>query len=472
MLVHELDPIDPLAAVECLSELPNLTFLDSAMPHDTLGRYSYIAADPFGSFVVQGGEASWNGCRVSGDPLAALKQLVAAYAQKPIPGLPPFQGGAAGYFSYDFGRILERLREPAVRDEVCPQAVLHFYDTVLAFDHLLGRCWLISGEVGPGEVMPCQGQADARGERMLALLKRPRPEAGALARSLFAPVVPGDWTSNFTRESHAAAVRRVVEHILAGDIFQANIAQRFTAALPHSFNSWAFYRRLRALNPAPFAAYLQYGETIIASSSPERFLMMGERGEVEARPIKGTAARAKDPEKDRRQADALLASEKDRAENLMIVDLLRNDLSRVCRPHSVHAPVLCGLESYASVHHLVSVVTGVLENGMDAVDLIRACFPGGSVTGAPKVRAMDVITEIEGHARGIYCGSIAYLGFNGYADSNIAIRTVSIAGGRAVFQVGGGITALSDPAAEYEETLAKAERIFQAFGITPLPGAA
>lgn len=470
MLVQELDLIDPLEAVECLSELPNLTFLDSAMRHPSLGRYSYVATDPFGSFVVQGGKASWNGRRLDGDPLAALKKLMTAQAHKPVLGLPPFQGGAAGFFAYDFGRVLERLSAPSIDEQNCPQAILHFYDTVLAFDHLLGRCWLLSSEVGPGDVMPCRGRGSARRERILALLKRRRlGPGGALSCS---PIARGEWTSNFTSGSYAAAVRRVVEHILAGDIFQANIAQRFTAELPPSFNSWAFYRRLRTLNPAPFAAYLQYGDMTIASSSPERFLMTTEQGEVEARPIKGTAARAKDSIEDRRQADALLASEKDRAENLMIVDLLRNDLSRVCRPHSVHAPVLCGLESYASVHHLVSVVTGVLENGVNAIDLIRACFPGGSVTGAPKLRAMDVITETERHARGIYCGSILNLGFNGCADSNIAIRSISIAGGKAVFQVGGGITALSDPAAEYEETLAKAERIFQAFDIAPLPGVA
>jgi para-aminobenzoate synthetase component 1 len=245
-------------------------------------------------------------------------------------------------------------------------------------------------------------------------------------------------------------------------VFQANIARRFSVMLPTWFDALAFYERLRSLNPAPFAAFLRYGDFTIASSSPERFLNLdGQR--VETRPIKGTIARSIDPKEDQRRAEFLLASEKDRAENIMIVDLLRNDLSRVCTAHSVEVPTLCGLESYASVHHLASVVTGMLARDQDAVTLLRACFPGGSVTGAPKVRAMEIIAEIEGTSREVYCGAIGFIGFNGCMDTNIAIRTVMIRDRVAVFHAGGGITAMSQPEAEYEETLAKAQRIFDAF---------
>ncbi|MGY3591910.1 anthranilate synthase/aminodeoxychorismate synthase-like glutamine amidotransferase [Bradyrhizobium sp. USDA 4341] len=250
--------------------------------------------------------------------------------------------------------------------------------------------------------------------------------------------------------------------ILAGDLFQANIAQRFTARLSTIFDPLTFYRQLRSLNPAPFGALLRYGRLTIASSSPERFLKLdGTR--VETRPIKGTIARSSDSNEDQRRAQMPVASEKDRAENIMIVDLVRNDLSRVCTPHSVDFPALCDLESYASVHHLVSVVTGQLAGDEDAVTLLRACFPGGSIAGAPKVRSMQIITEIERVAREVYCGAIGFIGFNGQMDTNIAIRTVTIDDDMAVFHAGSGITAMSDPAAEYEETLAKAQRIFDAF---------
>lgn len=250
--------------------------------------------------------------------------------------------------------------------------------------------------------------------------------------------------------------------ILAGDVFQANIAQRFSVRLSPSFDALTFYCRLRLLNPAPFAALLRDGNLTLASSSPERFLRLDGR-HVETRPIKGTIARSADPDEGQRRAAILLSSEKDRAENTMIVDLLRNDLSRVCTADSVEVPALCSLESYASVHHLVSIITGELAGDQDAVTLLRACFPGGSVTGAPKVKSMEIITEIERVAREAYCGSIGFIGFNGYMDTNIAIRTVTMDAGQAVFHAGSGITAMSNPAGEYEETLAKAERIFAAF---------
>ncbi|EJM98107.1 aminodeoxychorismate synthase component I [Phyllobacterium sp. YR531] len=459
MHIREIPWLEPVDAAGCLRSLGGLSFLDSAMRHDTLGRYSYVAADPFGRLVASEGMVKWNDEPVNMSVPDAISHYLQLYRTEAQPGLPPFQAGAIGYFSYEFGRLLERLPQPeAPTQGTMPDAVWNFYDVVLAFDHTKQKVWLIS--TGFPEVDEAS-RAKRSGERAALFLSRiAAGEEGDLGQ---APAIKHDaWRSNFDRESYMQAVAQVVEYILDGDIFQANIAQCFSADLPENYAPWQFYKRLRQRNAATFAAFIEHEDIVIASSSPERFLnVTGKR--VETRPIKGTMPRSADPVEDKRLADILLESEKDRAENLMIVDLMRNDLSRVCRPHSVLTPVLCGLESYASVHHLVSVVTGELAADKSLLDLIGASFPGGSITGAPKLRAMEIITEIERQARGIYCGSIGYLAFNGNMGSNIGIRTVLFQGGKAVFQAGGGITALSDPAAEYQETLDKAARIFNVF---------
>lgn len=406
--------------------------------------------------MIVDGRASWNGDALKGDPWDALRAILAKYPQEHRPDLPPFQGGAAGFFAYDLNTTLERLPLPAISGQRLPQSILHFYDLVVCFDHRLGRCWIVSSgwpERDPGRRTERAGR---RAHEFAALLaRRMSPPNNSTA-------TVGSWHSNFSREGYIAAVQRVIDLILAGDVFQANIAQRFSARLSPSFDPLAFYCRLRSVNPAPFSALLRYGTLTIASSSPERFLKLDGQT-VETRPIKGTIARSADATEDRCRAEALLASEKDRAENTMIVDLLRNDLSRVCTPDSVDVPALCNLESYASVHHLVSIVVGQLAEGQDAISALRACFPGGSITGAPKIRSMEIIAEIERVARQVYCGSIGFIGFNRCMDTNIAIRTVTMDDGQAVFHAGSGITAMSDPSAEYDETLAKAERIFDAF---------
>jgi para-aminobenzoate synthetase component 1 len=260
-------------------------------------------------------------------------------------------------------------------------------------------------------------------------------------------------------------VERVRQYILAGDVFQANLSQRFEGTC--TLEPFDFYRRLRDVNPAPFAAYLQCEQFAVASASPERFLQVTPEGAVETRPIKGTRPRGPTPDEDEAQIAELLASEKDRAENVMIVDLLRNDLSKVCRPGTVHVPALCALESHPTVHHLVSTVTGLLEPGRTGVELLRAAFPGGSVTGAPKVRAMEIIAELEPVARGVYCGAIGYVSVTGAMDTCIPIRTATLRDGRAWFHAGGGIVADSDPALEYNETLAKAAGIVRALETVP-----
>ncbi len=457
MHVRELPWIEPVAALQRLAHRPHLTFLDSAAKHAFLGRYSYLACDPFSTYVIADGRASCNGEALEGDPWEALRALLARYPQQHRNDLPPFQGGVAGFFAYGLNRTLERVAPPAMSGQGFPQSILHFYDVVLAYDHREERCWIVSTGWPEQDGTHRSERACQRADEFAALLARPSSlqDCGSSNVSF--------WQSNFSRERYVAAVQRVIDLILAGDIFQANIAQRFSARLSSRFDPLAFYCRLRALNPAPFAALLRYGGLTIASSSPEQFLKLdGQR--VETRPIKGTIARSADPSEDRRRAEFLLTSEKDRAENVMIVDLLRNDLSRVCAAGSVDVPVLCNLESYASVHHLVSVVTGRIASDHDAVTLLRACFPGGSITGAPKVRAMEVIADIERIAREVYCGAIGFIGFDGQMDTNIAIRTVTIDDNLAVFHAGGGITAMSEANAEYEETLAKAQRIFDAFG--------
>lgn len=457
MIVRDLAPIDPFEAARRLADLPGLVFLDSSMRpealgvHARLGRWSYVAADPHAVLTVRAGRAFLDGEALDEAPLDALRRRLAV-EDEGAQDLPPFHGGAVGYLAYDFGRRLERLPDPAVEEPV-PEAVFGFYDTLVAFDHLENRVRLISTGRPERDDTGRRRRAQARAELFLMRLDRPPRRASGRTRLDFRPTI--------TRAEHEARVAATIEHVLAGDIFQANLAQRFTADLLSDFDALAFHGVLRAANPAPFAAFLDFDEVTVASSSPERFLEIRD-GLVEARPIKGTARRAEDPGEDVLVATRLATSEKDRAENVMIVDLMRNDLARVCEDASVDVPVLCGIESYAGVHHLVSVVTGRLAEGRDAVAAVEAAFPGGSITGAPKIRAQEIITALERHGRGVYCGSIGWFGHDGAADLNIAIRTVVFRAGQATVSVGGGITALSDPAEEYDETLTKAARIFAA----------
>ena len=442
--------IDPAEVASRLRPLPGLAFLDSAMREPTLGRYSTVAADPFGVFAVQGSHVTWNGAPLTGSPIAALRDRLAACAHDRVEGLPPFQGGAIGVFGYEFGWTLEGRTAPA--PDHGEDVRLAFYDVVVTFDHHDRTCFLVASGL-PSAVRDRHARAQARLGQIEDLLSRPASEPARPAGIV--------WRPTISRAAYRDGVERVKAYIAAGDIYQANIAQRFLAALPAGLDPLALYRHLRVANPAPFAAYLDGGTRTILSMSPELFLRTDGR-RVETRPIKGTARREGDPGADRAAADALLASRKDRAENVMIVDLLRNDFSRVCKPNSVEVPALCALESYAGLHHLVSVVTGELREGADALDLLAASFPGGSITGAPKLRAMEIVAEIEGVSRGVYCGAIGAIGFDGRLDLAIAIRTLVIDGREIELRTGGGITLLSDADEEYEETLTKARRVFEA----------
>ena len=475
-LVHELVPApDPLETCARFQGMPFLLFLDSAIDPEHLGRYSFLAADPVtavrskGLLTQQLVEGKW--VRVAGDPLAHVGTLVATHGAAPVAELPPFQGGAAGYVGYDWGMMLERVPRPRYDDLAVPDLLLGLYDWVIAWDHAAGRAWVISTGI------PERGMAqERRAAHRLAVLKDrlarpgvgglparqkdavapgapPRPARRSAAPSYPVPGIPG-VRSNFTREGYLDAVARVIEYVYAGDIFQANLSQRLEA--PLAGTPLDLYRRLRHRNPAPFSAYLDFGNVVVASSSPERFLRAEPGGRVETRPIKGTRPRGLSPEHDAALARALVESDKDRAENVMIVDLLRNDLSRVCRAGTVRVPELFAIEHYATVHHLVSTVVGELAPERDAVDLLRAAFPGGSITGAPKVRAMQIIAEVEPTQRAAYCGSIGYLSLSGALDTSIVIRTCLVLGRDVYFQVGGGIVADSDPEQEYRETLDKA----------------
>ncbi len=484
-LVENLGEIGSPAEVAAgFLDLPYLVLLDSGTgpmavgdAHD-LARFSFLTADPSivvrskGALTEVGESGRWR--RAEGDALAVVRALLAGWAAEPVPGLPPFQGGAAGYIGYDFGGVLERLPAPRYDDLDIPDVVLGLYDWVIAWDHRIRSAWLVSTGA-PAEGDTRARRAAERTAMVRARLSRPGGRASApvaarhpapqAAPSYPLPEVEGadaiGLRSTFTHRGYLDAVARVRDYIVAGDIFQANLSQRFQAPLREP--AFELYRRLRRRNPAPFAAYLGFEGLEIASASPERFLRLDEKGrQVETRPIKGTRPRGLGPMHDAALGRALAESEKDRAENVMIVDLLRNDLSRVCRPGTVRVPELFALEHHPTVHHLVSTVVGELDPAADSVDLLRATFPGGSITGAPKVRAMEIIAELEPSRRGVYCGSIGYLSGTGAMDTSIVIRTFLALRGQVYFQAGGGIVADSDPELEYRETLDKARALIEA----------
>ena len=469
--VRELSPAPGVTAALASFAADGPVLFDSSAAGEVRGRYSYLTAD------------------VRPAPVAAVREAVAGFGfgAETADGLPPFRGGAVGLWCYEEGRRFERLPKPKSltvaernggrRAVLGPRAsVTAVADWVLAWDHAAGRAWVV-----------CHGGPAVRGtappptaaDRLRWVLDRldagPPPMAEPAGPPFVPdlPAVPGfpGAFCPFTRAAYEAAVVRAVEYVRAGDIFQVNLAQPLLVPRPAGEDWRPLYGRLRAANPAPFGGIWSAGAgPPVLSASPERFLSVtpdaAGRLHAEARPIKGTRPRSPDPAEDAAAAADLLASGKDLAENVMIVDLLRNDLSKVCEPHSVRVPALCDLESYATVHHLVSEVRGTLRAGADAWDLLGAAFPGGSITGAPKVRAMEIVRELEPAARGAYCGSMFWVGFDGAMDANILIRTVQPhPAGLAAAWVGGGITAKSDPAAEYEETLDKAAATLRALGV-------
>jgi para-aminobenzoate synthetase component 1 len=449
--LHELpyhaDSADRFAVV---ADSPWAVFLDSGAPHGAGAanrRYDILAADPWATLVQKNGRITVRtreGTHIHReDPFEVLRGYLRP--EPPRQFHLPFTGGAIGCFAYDLGRSLENLPSLAEDSDHLPEMAVGIYDWAVVVDHAVRRAWLVG-----------QGRDPETGRQWSELVRRftrPVPRAYGGGLTLRSEIV-----SNLDAEAYGEAFERVKAYIRAGDCYQVNLAQRFSAQTRG--HPWSGYRALRAANPAPFGAYLNIPGAQILSNSPERFLHVSQ-GKVETCPIKGTRPRSDDPGRDRALAQELLNSPKDRAENVMIVDLLRNDLGRVCSPGSVRVPKLFALESFPTVHHLVSTVTGTLAPGRDALDLLRASFPGGSITGAPKVRAMEVIEEVEPHRRGVYCGSIGYVGYDGRCDTNIAIRTLVHMEGLVRFWAGGGLVMDSQRSEEYSETFDKAAAMLE-----------
>lgn len=474
-----MQPLDPLVihlpgsltSWDCfqrLSHLPYVLFLDSATQHPVLGRYSYLAADPLEVVKSHRPDAIREG-------LNKIKAQWRNWHRPHVAGLPPFQGGLAGLWGYGVHQALEKIPSPRWMDFDVPDLCLGWYDWVIAFDHVEHQSFLISSGVPATDRMEQQDRAEERAEQVLKWLE-----------AEVSPTVPGSYQpldhstaprfalpgfegvfSNFTPEGFRQAIRRAIEYIHAGDCFQVNLAQRLM--MPYAGHPLELYQTLRSQSPAQCAGYFDMGKYTLASSSPERFIQINELGEMETRPIKGTRPRRSDPVQDQAMAKELLHSAKDRAENVMIVDLLRNDLGRVSEFGSIMVPELCKLESNASVHHLVSSVRARKRPELTPFDVLEATLPGGSITGAPKVRAMEIIAELEPTARGAYCGCLGFVSFSGCMDTNILIRTITLGDRWAQFPVGGGIVADSDPELEYRETLDKAQGMLAALACTAAP---
>jgi para-aminobenzoate synthetase component 1 len=423
-----------------LVDLPYSVFLDSGYGSAFAGRFDILAAEPSVVLSTSGG---WTEIRRAGgsahsdeDPLTLLRRHLGARIRST--DSLPFAGGAIGCFAYDLGRRFERMTEIAARDIEFPEMLIGIYDAAFVVDHFEQRSYLVSSE-----------RDSVTRERWRELLDLGAQPPAARPRSF--EVVSG-IRANFTPESYRAAFERVQEHIRVGDCYQVNLAQRFEARVRG--DSWAAYQALRSINPAPFSCFMRTPEGDVLSSSPERFLKL-DGAIVEAKPIKGTRPRSQNPRLDESLRAELACSVKDRAENVMIVDLLRNDLGKACEPGSVSVTKLFDIESFAHVHHMVSTVAGRLAPSCDALDLLRACFPGGSITGAPKLRAMEIIDALEPQRRSIYCGGIGYLSHCGRMDLNIAIRSLLRVDDSIYAWAGGGIVADSNCEAEFQESMDK-----------------
>jgi len=449
VVFHSL-PYQPDALTERftpLSALPWAMLLHSGAAQHQHNRFDILVADPLITLTTRGGltQIEKNGveqCRQD-DPFALLEeQLTACGLHAESSPDFPFLGGALGLFGYDLGRRVEDLPQIAIRDIELPDMAVGIYNWALIADHHLQRLTLI-----------CHGDISAR---LHWLDEHQKIRSASAPFRLNAP-----WQANMSREEYGQKFRQIQEYIRDGDCYQINLAQRFST--DYSGDEWQAFLRLNQSNRAPFSAFLRLPENTVLSLSPERFIWLKEN-QIQTRPIKGTLPRCEDPTEDARQAERLAGSEKDRAENLMIVDLLRNDIGRVAVPGSVRVPELFVVEPFPAVHHLVSTITAQLPQDCHPAALLRACFPGGSITGAPKVRAMEIIEELEPHRRNGYCGSIAYISCCGTMDSNITIRTLLTSQGKIHCWAGGGIVADSKEQAEYQETFDKIARILPQLG--------
>ncbi len=435
---------------EAFGHLANNTgfiFLDSGYPNISLGRYDILSFDPYLQIATHDklttctqGDKQW---LTSDDPFDVLQRYLGDTIA--FDKTLPFVGGALGFFSYDLGRQIEDLPATAERDIDLPEMMIGLYDWAVIVDHQQKKTCL----VGQGRDEKTFDQWDT----LIRICSKSKP---AKINKKFK--VTSEIISNFTKEKYAKAFDRIKHYIHEGDCYQVNLAQRFSASV--TGDQWDAYQNLRKMNPAPFAVYMKTDSGSILSSSPERFLLI-RNNYVETKPIKGTRPRSDDQKRDQELAEELKNSKKDQAENVMIVDLLRNDIGKNCATGSVSVPKLFAVESYKTVHHLVSTVTGKLAKGKHVLDLIKGAFPGGSITGAPKLRSMEVIEELEPHRRSVYCGSIGYISFDGQSDTNIAIRTMIWDKDKIYVQTGGGIVMDSEMESEYQETYDKAEAMLK-----------
>jgi len=459
--------IPPYLLFSAFKEMPSPFFLDSGNDYKELGRYSYMGSSPFLEATAYPDylELFWpNRTLRKTIPLQkseSLNFLDDSQSKYHVSHSPfPFSGGAVGYLSYDLKNEIESLPNDTLDDLNLPLWRFAWYDGIVIYDHLLEKYWLTA--CGIDECGTCHADlAHQRIERLEQLLYSFVPQLNEAEdlinmttqlQSTFSPIVPSVSHAQYLRD-----LKRVIDYIYAGDIYQANLTQRFS--MDWAGDSWDLNSQLHRQNPAPFAAFLPYSDFQILCSSPERFIRIQKNGQIETRPIKGTRPRGKSPADDQCQAFELQNSPKDRAELTMIIDLERNDLGRICEFGTVKVPDLIKLEKYPTVWHLASTITGQLKRGLKPSDIIQAVFPGGSITGAPKIRAMEIIEELEIYKRGLYTGSIGYMGFDGAWDFNIVIRTILLKDGKAYIHVGGGIVA--DPECEYVETLDKARALFR-----------
>ncbi|MBL7070904.1 MAG: aminodeoxychorismate synthase component I [Candidatus Omnitrophica bacterium] len=470
-IIHELDHFpDPLTVYSAFKDEPYSAFLDSGMDAARLGRFSFIGHDPFMVVRSKGEQitvSTKDGVEgITGDPFQFLRQVLSRYKVEKARDDLPLNSGCIGYFSYDLRFFLEELPDTSHDDIKMPDLLLAFYDVIIIFDNLLKKSYISSSGLPLRDGNENRERAEKRLDEVKSRINR-HTGTGTGRLNAYADDLEGGinalpdsgLTSNFSKQDYCKAIDRAKEYIACGDIYQVNLSQRFECDF--SGDAFELYAGLRKINPAPFAAYLNFDDFKIVSSSPERFIKINGRY-IETRPIKGTRPRGEDSKKDLALKNELLSSAKDRAEHLMIVDLERNDLGRVCEYGSVSPTEFMGLETYPTVYHLVSTVSGKLREGRDAVDCLKNCFPGGSITGAPKIRSMEIIEKLEPTKRGIYTGAIGYIDFSGSADLSIVIRTIVVKGKKSYFQVGGGIVADSDPQMEYQETLDKGRALAQA----------
>ncbi len=429
---------EPQALFNQLAGLPYAVWLDSGYPSAKRSRYDIITALPYQVLTTRGEQTQIqsrdNEVMTDADPFTCVQQAMLNHQQT---SKAPFTGGALGYLSYDLGRRVETLPVITQADLTIPDMIIGLYDWALIIDHELEETYLIS------ELTQTETNATLTDIQQ-------RLSAAPCSRQPFE--VKQKFQSNLSYAAYEQAFNQLQQHIYDGDCYEVNLTQRFSA--PFSGSAWSAYCHLRTVNPAPFAAFCHYPECDILSLSPERFLHVSE-GKVTTKPIKGTRPRGHTAAEDAELMQALAASEKDRAENLMIVDLLRNDLGRTCEAGSIKVPALFEIESFANVHHLVSTITGRITQPTDIFGLLRGCFPGGSITGAPKIRAMEIIEACEPHRRNIYCGSLLYIAWNGSMDSNIAIRTFTHHNQMLYCSAGGAIVADSNCEAEYQECFDK-----------------